>query len=120
MNTEVQPEIDWLDWLRRWDVQQEGYVPEREARFTAMFDALAALLPASFVALDLACGPGSISQRLLARFPGAQAIAADIEPVMLAIGRGALGTVDGRLRWIEADLASRDWLQALGETKIDA
>jgi trans-aconitate methyltransferase len=85
-----------------------------------MFDALAALLPASFVALDLACGPGSISQRLLARFPGARAIAADIDPVMLAIGRGALGTVDGRLRWIEADLASPDWLEALGETQVDA
>ena len=45
--------VDWWDWLRRWDAQQEGYVPEREARFTAMFDALAELLPASFVALDL-------------------------------------------------------------------
>src|ERR1700736_264382 len=115
MNTEVQPEIDWLDWLRGW-----GYVPEREARFAAMFDALAQLLPASFVALDLACGPGSISQRLLARFPNAQAIAADIDPGMLAIGRGVLGTVDGRLRWIGADLASPDWWEALGETQIDA
>lgn len=120
MNTGVQPEIDWHDWLRRWDAQQEGYVPEREARFTAMFDALAELLPAQFVALDLACGPGSISQRLLARFPDARAIAADIDPVMLAIGRGALGTVDGRLRWIEVDLASPDWLEALGETEVDA
>jgi len=82
MNTEMQSEIDWADWLQRWDAQQEGYVPEREARFTAMFDALAELLPASFVALDLACGPGSISQRLLARFPDAQAIAVDIDPVM--------------------------------------
>jgi hypothetical protein len=44
----VGDQIDWPDWLRRWDAQQEGYVPEREARFTAMFDALAAtLLPAS-------------------------------------------------------------------------
>jgi SAM-dependent methyltransferase len=95
-------------------------VPEREARFTAMFDALGELLPASFVALDLACGPGSLSQRLLARFPGARAIAVDIDPVMLAIGRGALGTVDGRLRWIEADLASPEWLQELGQTQLDA
>lgn len=57
---------------------------------------------------------------MLARFPDAQAIAVDIDPVMLAIGRGALGTVDGRLRWIEADLASRDWVDALGETQVDA
>jgi SAM-dependent methyltransferase len=120
MNSEVPPEIDWVDWLRRWDAQQQGYVPEREARFAAMFDVLAELLPASFVALDLACGPGSISQRLLARFPASQAIAVDIDPVMLAIGRGAIGTVDSRLRWIEADLESPDWLQALGETRVDA
>ena len=117
---DVQPEIAWLDWLQRWDAQQEGYVPEREARFTAMFDALAELLPASFVAVDLACGPGSISQRLLARFPEARAIAVDIDPVLLAIGRGALGTTDGRLRWIETDLASPGWLAALGETQVDA
>ena len=113
-------QIDWPGWLRRWDAQQEGYVPEREARFTAMLDAVAELLPPSFVALDLACGPGSISQRLLARFPRARAIAVDMDPVMLAIGRGALGTMDGRLRWIEADLAEPDWLRELGETRVDA
>lgn len=111
--------IDWVGWLQRWDAQQEGYVPEREARFTAMFDAVAALLPASFTALDLACGPGSISQRLLARFPDARAIAVDIDPVMLALGQGALGTVDGRLRWVDVDLASPDWRAALDGTPVD-
>jgi hypothetical protein len=43
MSVEVPREVDWVDWLRRWDAQQAGYVPEREARFTAMFDALAEL-----------------------------------------------------------------------------
>lgn len=90
---------DWRGWLQRWDAQQEGYVPEREARFSAMFDVLAELLPASFVAVDLGCGPGSLSQRLLTRFPAAQAIALDMDPVMLALGQGALGTAGGRLRW---------------------
>jgi len=70
--------------------------------------------------LDLACGPGSLSQRLLARFPEARAIAIDIDPVMLALGRGALGTIDGRLRWVAADLASRDWAMELGEEHVDA
>jgi len=120
VSTEIQAGIDWLGWLQRWDAQQEGYVPERESRFTAMFDVLAELLPASFVALDVACGPGSISQRLLARFPAAQVIAIDIDPVMLAIGRGALGTAGGRLRWIEADLATSEWLDALGDVQVDA
>ena len=66
MHAEELPEINWAEWLRRWDAQQEGYVPEREARFAAMFDAVAELLPAAFVALDLGCGPGTLSQRLLA------------------------------------------------------
>jgi trans-aconitate methyltransferase len=76
--------------------------------------------PNSFVALDLGCGPGSISQRLLARFPAAKAIAVDIDPVMLALGRGVLGTMDGRLRWVRADLESPDWRAAVGETGVDA
>ena len=120
MDEETQPEIDWAAWLRRWDAQQEGYVPEREARFTAMLDVLEALLPPSFVALDLASGPGSLSRRLLGRFPDARAIAVDIDPVMVAVGRGALGTVDGRLRWVEADLATSGWSNELGGTQVDA
>src|ERR1700729_840163 len=107
MSTGVMSEVDWVVWLRRWDAQQEGYVPERETRFSVMLDVLDELLPESFVALDLGCGPGSISQRLLARFPAAKAIAVDIDPVMLALGRGVLGTMDGRLRWVQADLESR-------------
>src|ERR1700733_9924360 len=99
------PEVDWGGWLRRWDAQQEGYVPERVARFAAMFDAVAELLPAAFVALDLGCGPGSLSQRLLARFPAARAIAVDIDPVMLAIGRArsarpAAGCDGSRPTWL--------------------
>jgi trans-aconitate methyltransferase len=120
MSDELRDDVDWQDWLRRWDRQQEGYVPEREARFTAMLDVLSGLLPAKFVAVDLASGPGSISQRLLARFPEARAIAVDMDPVMLAIGQGAIGTIGGRLRWIQADFASSEWLSALGESRVDA
>lgn len=116
----MHPDIDWASWLRRWDAQQEGYVPEREARFTAMLDAVAGLLPPSFVALDLACGPGSLSRRLLARFPAARVVAVDIDPVLVTIGRHVLGTADGRLRWVETDLASPNWVAALAEPHLDA
>lgn len=120
MRDELHRDVDWLDWLQRWDRQQEGYVPEREARFTAMLDVLGELLSGKFVALDLASGPGSISQRLLARFPEARTIAVDMDPVMLAIGQGSIGTVDGRLTWAQADLASSEWLRVLGDARIDA
>lgn len=113
-------EVDWNDWLRRWDAQQTGYVPHREERFRVMFDVLEALLPAEFTALDLACGPGSLSQRLLDRFPEARCVALDMDPVMLAIGEGALGDMDGRLRWVRGDIAEPGWVAEPGEGPVDA
>jgi SAM-dependent methyltransferase len=90
--------IDWHSWLLRWDAQQTGYLPHREARFKAMLDVLEILMPESFVALDLACGPGAISQRLLERFPQARCVAVDLDPVLLACGQGVLGDMSGRLQ----------------------
>ncbi|NJM07891.1 class I SAM-dependent methyltransferase [Candidatus Gracilibacteria bacterium] len=119
--------IDWQHWLQRWDEQQTRYLPEREERFTVMLDALAALLPPDFVALDLACGPGAISQRLLVRFPQACTIALDYNPVLLHLGRQALGTMGGRISWLAQSLNEPSWtepvqkaLAQLGRSQFDA
>ena len=116
----LQSHVNWQHWLHRWDAQQSGYLPLREERFQVMLDALALILPASFTALDLACGPGAISQRLLRQFANARCIAVDYDPVLLAIGQGALGTMGDRLHWVEADLTQDNWLDLLGETQVDA
>jgi SAM-dependent methyltransferase len=109
-----------IEWLARWDKQQEGYLPFREDRFEVMFDALEAVLPASFVAVDLCCGPGSLSERMLKRFPEATAIAVDLDPVLLKIGREAHGDFGGRLRWVETDLNRDGWVAELGIDQVDA
>jgi trans-aconitate methyltransferase len=116
----IKSNVDWHGWLQRWDAQQTGYLPFREARFGVMLDVLEVLMPAEFVALDLACGPGAISQRLLKRFGQARCIALDLDPVLLGIGIGALGNMNGRLRWVEADLMTDNWVQQLGEVRVDA
>jgi len=120
VTTNETDQVDWKRWLQRWDAQQTGYIPEREERLRVMLDVLEALLPAEFVALDLACGPGAISRGLLERFPKARCVAIDFDPVMLALGQGALGTYDGRLRWIDADLATEGWVESMGEASVDA
>jgi trans-aconitate methyltransferase len=112
--------VDWKGWLRRWDAMQTAYLPDRERRFTIMLDVLETLLPETFVAVDLACGPGAISQRLLDRFPHARCIAVDYDPVLLALGQSALGEREGRLRWVEADLRDPAWLTGLGEEHVAA
>jgi trans-aconitate methyltransferase len=119
MQAEI-PRLDWGAWLQRWDRQQSGFLADREQRFATMLDVLEALLPERFVALDLACGPGSISQRLLARFPGARCVAVDFDPVLLTLGQNVLADMQGRLRWVEADLRDSSWPERLGEKQVDA
>ncbi len=109
-----------LAWLARWDRQQERYLPEREERFRTMLDLVEAAVPTpAFDALDLACGPGSVSQRLLDRFPEARVTAIDFDPVLLAIGRAARAGPEPRLRWVEGDLRTPEWDRALGEDRFD-
>jgi ubiquinone/menaquinone biosynthesis C-methylase UbiE len=108
------------DWLRRWDAQQEVYTQDRERCFDVMLSFLAVLMPESFTVLDLAAGPGAISQRLLARFPQARSVAVDADPVMLQLGHAALGDRDGRLRWVQADFRDLGWPRSLGEERFDA
>jgi trans-aconitate methyltransferase len=113
--------FDSTAWLVRWDTQQAGYLPDREERFSAMLDVLEVVLPPDFFAVDLCCGPGSLSQRLLERFPQARVLAVDLDPVLLALGQAALGDQAGRLRWAEADLMAPEALHAIvGDTKVDA
>jgi SAM-dependent methyltransferase len=120
VNRDLSAAVDWAAWLRRWDAQQSGYLPDREARFNAMLDALEVLLPEEFVSLDLACGPGAISQRLLSRFPKARGVAVDLDPVLLTMGQAVLGNMGGRLRWVDADLTTAEWVNKLGESPFDA
>lgn len=112
-------EPPWRDWLDSWDRQQSGYTL-REDRFTAMLDVLEAALTGEFLAVDLAAGPGSLSQRLLDRFPQARAVAVDLDPVLMSIGQHTLGDAGGRLRWVDADLRSPEWVEAAQLSSVDA
>jgi len=112
--------VDARSWMARWDQQQEIYLPFRERRFRAMFDWLEATLPARFLAIDLACGPGSLTERMLTRFPEARSVLVDFDPVLMAIGRKALEPLAARTRWVEADLREPDWASRLPRAPADA
>lgn len=121
MEATVSPQAGWQNWLERWEAQQSGLVHIRNERFQMMLDVLDVLFnQRPFVVLDLASGPGSISRRVLDRFPLARCVAVDFDPVLLAIGRSVLGGMNGRLRFVEADLQEDDWATKLGEEQFDA
>lgn len=112
--------VAWQKWYRDWERQQEAFNRNRERRFSRMLDLVAASLPPRFVALDLGCGPGSLSARLLRRFPQATSVAVDYDPVTLRVGQGSLGSFGGRLRWVDADLGSPGWEEGLPVRRFDA
>jgi SAM-dependent methyltransferase len=97
------------DWIYRWDLQQEESLPDREDRFTALIDAVeeGAGRPDPLV-IDLGCGPGSLSARLLDRIPAATIVAVDADPVLLALAQAAFGDRDG-LRFVSVDLRRPGW-----------
>jgi SAM-dependent methyltransferase len=102
---------DWTRWLARWDAQQQRHIPDREERFTAIVEALATFAGPEPRVLDLGCGPGSLSARVLERLPAATVVAVDADPVLLAIGRGAFAG-QGSLTFVDTDLRA-DWVAAL-------
>lgn len=109
----------WQRWYARWERQQESFNPNREARFSAMLDVVAASTHARFTAVDLGCGPGPLAIRLLRRFPAARCLAVDYDPVVLRVGEGAWGSFGGRLRWVDAHLGRPGWSRTLGVRRVD-
>jgi len=85
-----------------------------------MLDVLEATIGRRFTALDLGSGPGSLSARMLRRFPAARVVAVDYDPVVRRIGEGALGTAGGRLSWVDAKLGRPGWTDSLPRKRYDA
>lgn len=109
--------------LARWDRQQEGYIEQREERFEVMFQVLGSALGDAFTVIDAACGPGSLSRRLLDRFPKAKVIAVDADVMLLEMARVALSADSDRAQIAEADLSDPSWsgrvLDAVASIKAD-
>ncbi len=95
-----------------WEEQQAVHEPDRELRFRLMLDYVEQLSGTPRRVLDLACGPGSITSRVLDRFPAASVVAVDIDPVLLDLARDAFAD-DARVSVVSRQLASADWTDGL-------
>ena len=108
-------------WLDRWDRQQEFYMVDREERFTVIADVIASVVdrPDPLI-VDLGCGPGSTSVRMLDRLPGAEVVGLDADPFLLGLARAAYDDRPG-LRFVDHDLRTPGWVEALTlERPVDA
>lgn len=110
---------DWQAWQDSWDRQQEWYMPDREERFRVMLDMVEALVGPAPRVLDLACGTGSITDRVLKRFPEATSTGVDLDPALLTIAEGHFAG-DERVTFVTADLKDPNWRAALPHDTYDA
>lgn len=94
-------------------------MPDREERFRVMLDMVEALVGPKPRVLDLACGTGSITSRLLQRFPGATSTGVDLDPALLAIAEGSFAD-DERVTLVTADLKDPAWAASLPYDTYDA
>lgn len=108
-----------LDLVARWDRQQEGYIKQREERFDVMFEILGHAFGDGFTVIDAACGPGSLSLRLLERFPAARVVAVDADVMLLELARASLAPFADRVRVVHADLADPAWVAAVSTAVAD-
>ncbi|SCF07271.1 class I SAM-dependent methyltransferase [Micromonospora chokoriensis] len=106
--------------LDLWNAQQSAYVAHRDLRFDAMADVVRLHCPEDLTILDLACGPGAISDRMLAEFPLATSVAVDYDPILLQVARHAVGRYAGRAEVHDVDLVVDGWEEALTGRQVDA
>jgi SAM-dependent methyltransferase len=90
---------------------------DRELRLTALLDVVEAVAWPRPLVLDLGCGTGPISRRLLERLPR-PVRSVDVDPALLTTARATLD--DARLRLVRADTADPAWVGQLPETLVDA
>lgn len=103
----------WAEqWQQSWDRLEDGLVPDRERQFDALVDVVEAISGQSPAVVDLACGTGSVTRRLLARLPEAQSIAVDIDPVLLKIAEATFED-DDRVTVASCDLRDPNWIDVI-------
>lgn len=94
-------------------------MPDREERFRVMLDMVEATAGSAPRVLDLACGTGSITDRLLARLPEAASTGVDLDPALLTIAGGSFAD-DPRVTLVTADLKDPGWPALLPHDGYDA
>ena len=110
--------MDWNFWYQQWERYMSGAVPRREERFEAILDILALAMPGSFSALHVGCGPGSVTKRVLERFPEAKCTGIDFDPLFLKLAKETNCTE--RAHWADSNILSLDWVAQVKEKPFDA
>ncbi|MBQ0988594.1 class I SAM-dependent methyltransferase [Micromonospora sp. PSH03] len=99
-------------WRESWAQVMGGFVPHLaslEETLCSVAEAVRGRAPTRV--LDLGGGPGLLAERMARRWTDAAITLMDIDPVLLALARGALA---GEVRTLEGDLSTPRWVDRAG------
>jgi len=106
----------------RWFLDSvRGAIPFAQEQFAVMLQVVENGRQPVRRFLDLGAGDGVLSAVMLARYPAAEPVLVDFSPPMLAAARERLAPVSTHPTFVEADLASPAWRDAvLAHAPFDA
>jgi trans-aconitate methyltransferase len=97
-----------------WELQQNVYRPERHNGLAALVECASIAKDAGQLIVDLACGTGSVTARVLARYPDVRLLGLDRDPVLLAVA-GAVFRDEQRVSFHRAELSDATWSGSIAE-----
>lgn len=100
--------------VRRWVTSGGG---AQEHKRAAQWRLMGELLPVgddeAFTFADLGAGTGGAARAILDLYPNSQAVLGEYSPQMMAEGEKAMAPYAGRYRYVEFDLLSTSWPEAI-------
>ena len=95
-----------------------GAIPGAQAQVDVLLHIVDQWTPNPRAVLDLGCGDGILGHAVLERHPGTRVWFLDFSAPMLAAARERLAA-DARASFVQADLATSDWLRAVDGVRPD-
>jgi SAM-dependent methyltransferase len=107
--------FNWKFWVTRWERMQERYLVKRNKRFDIIIQLIKETQTDLTSIVDLGCGPGSLTIRLLEAFPDIQIIGIDVDPTLLPLAQLRTARFGEQIRFIQKDLRDPAWTAVFSE-----
>ena len=102
-------DFDWECWVERFERMQKRYLVRWEERLETIIRLLKARKSTAGRIVDLGCGAGSLSERILKAIDGCEIIAIDFDPTLLMLAEVRLRRFGKRSRIVRQDLREESW-----------
>ena len=109
-------DLDWQYWVERFEKMQKRYLVRWEERFEIIIRLVRAKLGEVELIVDLGCGAGSMSERILKEIDQCEVVAIDFDPTLLMLAEARLAKFGRRVRIVQKDLRQQSWTECIKGT----